>query len=172
MPRRNAGKSLCFFLGSPDREKKLVKGSSNPSNPESLHEPEFELRFEIPNERLDRVKKQLLDYIRLGLNVRRNILYDPERAVVRVVEWSKAPTATELAPEFRETPIGRLIVSGCTIEDIELAEPVRGLGLGRAIVEKLKEELRRRGCKEVWVARVAPMMSEFWKKLGVRVIGE
>jgi GNAT superfamily N-acetyltransferase len=136
--------------------------------------PEFEFKFEIPSERSERVKKQLLDYIRLGLNVRRNVLYDPKRASVRVVEWSRAPTIAELAPEFKEIPIGRLIVTDCTIEDIELAEPVRGIGLGRAIVERLKEELKRRECKAVWLwaARVAPERIEFWRKMGVRVVGQ
>jgi hypothetical protein len=42
----------------------------------------------------------------MGLNVRRNILYDPARRVVRIVDWDKAPTVMGLAPDFREVPLG------------------------------------------------------------------
>jgi GNAT superfamily N-acetyltransferase len=112
----------------------------------------------------------MMEYARMGLRARRNILYDPTRRVVRVVEWDRAPLVRELAPEFKEIPLGRLIVTGCTIEDIELDEAVRGIGLGRALIERLKDELRRRGCETVWAARVAPEMRGFWEKMGVRVV--
>jgi hypothetical protein len=48
---------------------------------------EFEFRFNIPVDRLEAVKAKMREYARMGLNVRRNILYDPVRRVVRVVDW-------------------------------------------------------------------------------------
>ncbi|MFZ8793307.1 MAG: hypothetical protein ACO2O2_05410 [Acidilobaceae archaeon] len=89
------------------------------------------------------------EYVSMGLNVRRNILHDPARRVVRIVDWDKAPTVMDLAPDFREVPLGRLITTGCTIENIELDEAVRGIGLGRAVVGKLKDNLKRGGCEIV-----------------------
>ena len=85
----------------------------------------------------------------MGLNVRRNLLYDPARKVVRIVNWDKAPTVMDLAPDFREVPLGRLITTGCTIENIELDEAMRGIGLERAMVGKLKDNLKRGGRKIV-----------------------
>jgi GNAT superfamily N-acetyltransferase len=137
------------------------------TRPTVFEEVEFEFEFRIPDERVESVKNTLINHISDGFDYKRNIIYDVGRGVVRVIDWDKAGKISYYMTQgFKEVPIGRLIMSGCVIEDFYLDEGVRELGLGKETIEQLKQKLKDI-CPQLKAARVAPDNRAFWRKLGV-----
>ncbi|MGC9399026.1 MAG: D-amino-acid transaminase [Anaerolineae bacterium] len=58
------------------------------------------------------------------------------------------------------------------VEDVWVAEALRGQGLGRRLMALAEEEARRRGCAHAWLRTFSFQSRGFYEKLGFRVVGQ